>query len=172
MTQTEAALDIQLVRSDAQAAQVAVLAWGFIDWLRGRYPEKRDEIERYLTHQEFDEQIKDVRTIYGPPDGECLLAVLGGQPVGIVMLKDKGEGICEMNRMFVSEAARGAGAGRALVARLQERAREMGFQRMILGALPRHHEALALYRKMGFVDDPRPKDAGNASDAVLMACTL
>ncbi|MBI1418821.1 MAG: GNAT family N-acetyltransferase [Limimaricola sp.] len=165
-------LEIEPVRTKAQAAAVERLAWDFVDWLRARYPERKDQIDNYLAHQKFAENVSDVRVRYGPPQGECLLAVLDGMPVGIVMLTDAGNGICEMNRMFVSEAARGSGAGRALVSRLQDCAPEMGFRRMELGALPRHHEALSLYRKMGFVEDPGLDDHGGGDDAIKMAADL
>ncbi len=88
------------------------------------------------------------------------------------MLKGLGEGACEMNRMFVRETARGLGVGRALVQELKRRAREMGFRTMTLSALPRHHEALALYRASGFQLDDRARDAGNSANAVLMKINL
>ena len=88
------------------------------------------------------------------------------------MLKETGTGICEMNRMFVRSQARGLGVGRALVQRLKTRAREMGFGLMTLSALPRHHEALALYRSCGFELDGRAPEAGNSDAAVLMKIDL
>ena len=158
---------------DREAADaVYALAYEFIDWLRGRYPEMATEIDIYLEHQKFDEQIRDVLVHYGPPQGECLLATVDARPVGILMLKDIGDGVCEMNRMFVREEARGLGVGKALVARLRERAREMGFRTMVLSALPRHHEALALYRAAGFKADERQPEAGNSDNAVLMRLDL
>ena len=122
--------------------------------------------------KKFDEDIRDVRVRYGPPAGECLLARLNDTPVGILMLKDLGAGVCEMNRMYVSDEARGHGIGRALVGRLIDRAREMGFRQMTLSALPRHHEALALYRSVGFVEDVRERGAGNSAIDVLMRLEL
>ena len=165
-------VDIERVRSQAQAEAVYGLAYEFIDWLRERYPEMANDIDIYLKHQKFDEQIRDVLTHYNPPKGECLLAVHERQPVGILMLKDLGDGICEMNRMFVRETARGLGAGRALVEVLMQCACDMGFSTMILSALPRHHEALTLYHSCGFVLDDRKRDAGNSSNAILMKVDL
>lgn len=165
-------LAIDHVRSQQQADAVRVLAYEFIDWLRERYPEMAREIDTYLEHQQFDRQIRDVLTHFNPPNGECLLATYEGTPVGLVMLKDIGGGVCEMNRMFVRASARGLGAGRALVERLKQCAGEMGFRTMTLSALPRHHEALSLYRSCGFLPDDRPRDAGNAVNAVLMRLDL
>ena len=165
-------VEVKLVRTPDEASAVYVLAYEFIDWLRGRYPEMSADIDTYLHHQEFDQQIRDVLTYYNPPSGECLLAVQEASPIGILMLKDLGDGVCEMNRMFVREGARGSGAGRALLKRLRDRAVEMGFTNMTLSALSRHHEAIALYRSMGFVGDDRPSEAGNSGNAVLMKLDL
>ena len=84
------------------------------------------------------------------------------------MLKDIGNGVCEMNRMYVRDAARGRGVGRALVEKLCDRAREMGFSTMVLSALPRHHEAMPLYRSMGFVEDDSYREPGNTDVAIVM----
>ena len=165
-------LQIRPVRTKDEADAVYVLAYEFINWLRERYPEMESEIDTYLRHQKFDDQIRDVLIHYSPPKGECLLATNGAEPVGILMLKDLGGGTCEMNRMFVRESARGLGAGRALVDRVKERAREMGFETMVLSALPRHHEALALYHSVGFQIDDRPREAGNSDNAILMKLDL
>lgn len=165
-------VEIRLVRTREDADAVHGLAHEFIDWLRGRYPEMADEIDTYLAHQDFEGQIRDVLTHFNPPRGECLLALQDAEPIGILMLKDIGDGTCEMNRMFVRESARGLGAGRALVERLKIRAAEMGFRAMTLSALPRHHEALALYRSTGFRLDEREPEAGNTGNAVLMRIEL
>lgn len=125
-----------------------------------------------LEHQKFDDQIRQVLTHYNPPQGECLLAFHEGLPIGILMLKDLGDGICEMNRMFVRENARGLGAGRVLLMNLKERAKDMGFNSMVLSALARHYEALPLYRSAGFRLDDRPREAGNSENAILMRLDL
>jgi len=165
-------VQIDLVRKQDQADAVYILAYEFIDWLRDRYPEMASEIDVYLEHQNFDAQIREVLTHFNPPNGECLLATNAGEPVGILMLKRIDSTICEMNRMFVRESARGLGAGRALVEDLKQRAREMGFETMTLSALPRHHEALALYRSCGFRLDNREREAGNSDNAILMKIDL
>jgi GNAT superfamily N-acetyltransferase len=165
-------LKIEPVRNSEQSEAVYMLAYEFIDWLRDRYPEMDKEIGDYLRHQKFDEQIRDVLVHFNPPNGECLLALNENQPVGILMLKALNDEKCEMNRMFVRNNARGLGAGRALVEHLKQRAIEMGFSKMTLSALPRHHEAIALYRSCGFELDNREREAGNSENAVLMEIDL
>ncbi len=165
-------VQIHLVRSRQDAATVQELAYEFIAWLRERYPDMEAEVDAYLAEQKFEEQIKDVLIHYAPPRGECLLAFHDDQPAGLLMLKRLSDETCEMNRMFVRDAARGWGVGRALVERLKERAREMGFTSMVLSALPRHHEALALYENIGFVQDDWTANGDDTSGAIHMRVRL
>ena len=163
---------IDLVRSDEQAAIVYTLAYEFIGWLRARYPDMSQEIDNYLEHQKFDDQIGQVLIHYNPPRGECLLATSDGSAIGILMLKRLEDDVCEMNRMFVRESARGLGAGRAMVARLKQCARQMGFKSMVLSALPRHHEAIALYRSQGFEIDDLQSEEENSDNSIFMRLDL
>ena len=163
---------ISPVRTRSQADAVAILAREFIDWLNNRYPEMAKEIAHYLEHQKFEEQISDVRVHYCPPKGECLLAEVNGVPVGILMLKDNGKQTCEMNRMFVRKSARGLGVGRSLMQNLIRLARNMGFETMVLGALPRHDEALPLYKSAGFLMVEATGRAGTPDNAIHMELDL
>ena len=158
---------IELVRTPAQAEHVRNLAWQFIDWLRERYPEKAESINHYLAAQNFENQLDELLEVFTPPHGECLLAVVESEPAGIVMLKPRPEpGCCEMNRMFVSPSVRQGGIGRALCEHLISRARELGYDTLILTALNRHREALRLYRSLGFSEDERAD--GDDSDNICM----
>ncbi len=165
-------VEINLVRTQSEADSVYEMAYEFIEWLRDRYPEMGMEIDTYLAHQNFDEQIRRVLEFYNPPKGECLLAVYENSPIGILMLKDLGGDICEMNRMYVRPSGRGLGVGRSFVERLKERAKSMGFRAMILSALPRHHEAIALYKSVGFKMDNRSLDEGGTPVEVRMKLDL
>lgn len=150
------------------------MAWAFIDWLRGRYPDMHGVIDEYLENQNFRGMLAELLKHFTPPAGECLLATLDGAPAGILMLKPyAAPSVCEMNRMFVRPEARGVGVARALCQRLFERARELGYDAMVLSALDRHDEAIALYRSLGFRDDVRRNDtASGASREVLMRIDL
>lgn len=158
------AVSIELVRTEAQADEVRALARAFVAWLRERYPDLQAAIDEYLALEDFEGQLRRLRVVFAPPDGECLLARLDGAPVGIVVLKRHGDGVAEMNRLFVRATARRKGVGRALCTRLMERARELGYGAMVLSALDRHEEALPLYRSLGFEPDARaPETVSGAS---------
>lgn len=160
------------VRSQADLEDVKTLIYEFIDWLAVRYPDLEDTIRTYFEQQDFNEEMANLLKAYGPPRGECLLARQGEEPVGIVMMKQHGATECELNRMFVRSSARRQGVALALAEHLFASAREIGYQRMILSALDKHHEAIPLYRKLGFHDDDRPPDSGDDAHEVRMALDL
>lgn len=150
------AVRIAPVRSDEDVAAAVALAWEFVALLHERYPERAESIDAYLKEQRFEDMLAAFRTFFNPPKGECMLARLDGEAVGIVMLKPVDARACEMNRMFVQARARGRGLGRALCLALFERAIALGYAEMRLGALDRHVEALPLYASLGFETDPNP----------------
>ncbi len=161
-------VDIISVTTDEEVESVKALIYEFIDWLAERYPDMAELISVYFSNQGFDEEMANLLTVFGPPGGTCLLARLDNEPVGILMMKPHGDTEVEMNRMYVRESVRGRGVGRALANRLIEEARSIGYKKMILSALDRHHEALPLYRSLGFVDDSqRPPDSGDEREVRL-----
>ena len=52
--------------------------------------------------------------------------------------------------VYVARAARGKGAGTALLGRLVELGREIGFHKLVLAGFPGNAASIALYRRHGF----------------------
>lgn len=161
-------LQITRVRTETDADDVRLLVGEYFDWLHERYPEDAAIISAYWTNQDVPAQLRNLLTLFAPPKAECLLARLNGAPVGIVMTKPHSDDMCEMNRMFVRPSARGHGVGRALVTELLDAARGLGYTRMMLAGGPRHTEALALYRSLGFAEDTTLPDTGAGDVEVRM----
>jgi phosphinothricin acetyltransferase len=52
--------------------------------------------------------------------------------------------------IYVGREARGAGIGKALLAALIERARELGYHKLVLAAFPANEAGMRLYTRFGF----------------------
>jgi GNAT superfamily N-acetyltransferase len=96
---------------------------------------------------------------FTPPDGVFLLAVSGETPVGCGGVRRLTPETGEIKRLFVHRAARGHGVGRVLLAGLEDRAVDLGLEKLRLdtdGGVP---AALALFRSAGY--RPIPDYNGN-----------
>ena len=87
-----------------------------------------------------------------PPAGLLLLARIRGRAVGCVGLKLHADAPAEMKRMWVAREVRGMGVGRRLLTELEDRARATGATVIHLETNGTLAEAIALYRRSGYVE--------------------
>jgi GNAT superfamily N-acetyltransferase len=85
-----------------------------------------------------------------PPGGVWLVAYRAGRPVGCGGLQRLDEETAEVRRIFLDEAARGYGIGRALLAQLEMQANRLGYQRVRLTTGDAQPEALGLFTSAGY----------------------
>ena len=90
-----------------------------------------------------------------------------GEPIGCVALMAMADGGFEVVKMTVSEAARGTGLGRLLMAACIDKAAELDAPRLYLETNSSLAPALSLYRSVGFVQLP-PADTPYARCDVWM----
>jgi putative acetyltransferase len=88
---------------------------------------------------------------YIPPRGAIWIAEADDAAVGCVALRPLPGGVGEVKRMYVDDAWRGKGVGRALLEALIAHARALGYDRLRLGTLAEMTAARALYASLGFV---------------------
>jgi len=110
----------------------------------------RSEAARVKVAQGGETEIAELPGAYAPPSGSLLLAELGGRAAGCVALRDLGGGRCEMKRLYVRSAFRGAGLAGRLVERIIDRARTLGYKEMYLDTLPEMRAARLMYDMLGF----------------------
>jgi len=87
-----------------------------------------------------------------PPAGALFIARLRGRPVGCGALKFHGSEPAELKRMWIASSARGMGLGRRLLQALEQHARDAGATMVRLETNRALTEAIALYRRSGYVE--------------------
>jgi ribosomal protein S18 acetylase RimI-like enzyme len=100
---------------------------------------------------------------FNPPAGVFLVAELDGEPVGCGGVRMLSPGRGEIKHLWMRPAARGSGAGRALLIDLERRAAELGATEIVLDTNQRLAAAQALYRSSGYLDVEPYNDNPNAT---------
>ena len=111
------------------------------DVVRTLFREYADGLGIDLSFQDFDSELAD-------PLGFYEVVLLSEN--GCVALRRIDDETCEMKRLYVREAARGGGLGRALAQAVIAHARARDYARMLLDTLPSMQAARALYAEFGF----------------------
>ncbi len=106
---------------------------------------------------------------YLPPNG-CLVVARKstGEIVGCGMMKCLDDQTGELKRVFVVEAARGTGTGRALIVARENVARDMGLKRLVADTLTSNIEMRTLYPKLGFVELDTPIETTTYKDQPML----
>ena len=96
--------------------------------------------------------LADIPGFYQQGDGNFWLARRGGVLAGTVALKDIGDDLCALRKMFVAREHRGAASGvaAALLAAALDWARGRGVRALYLGTTDRFLAAHRFYAKHGF----------------------
>ena len=112
---------------------------------------------------------------FAPPHGLFVVGYHGGRPVacgGWRVRRGSDGPEAELKRMYVSPAARGRGAARAVLAELERTAVAAGHNRMVLETGLRQPEAIALYSSAGYLEVPHFGYYADAPEAVHLGKTI
>ncbi|WP_030415281.1 GNAT family N-acetyltransferase [Streptomyces sp. NRRL S-1448] len=126
--------------------------------LREYYTEVADRYftlheDRLSTPQEIDEGVAEYPAAdLAPPHGVLLVARRGGETAGCAGVRLLDARTAELKQMFVRPAARGLGGGGGLLMAAEAAAARLGAERIRLDTRLDLTEAIALYRRHGFVE--------------------
>ena len=146
----ECAIELSFAKSEQDIEAVRGLMHEYLVWHGLRYSEFRDQLEKYVDYKAQQLEIDRLPGEYDSPRSCFLMARRGDDAVGCVALRDSGEGIAEMKRMFVRPQAQGSGVGKRLATSLIKIANGLGYATMRLNTGPLQTEAVNLYQKLGF----------------------
>jgi ribosomal protein S18 acetylase RimI-like enzyme len=99
----------------------------------------------------WDDDLHHVEEIY-LRGGEFLVVEVGGRVVAMGALRAAGDGVGEIKRMRVHPDFQRRGLGRAVLARLERRASELGIRTLRLDTTTRQLAARGLYGANGYVE--------------------
>ncbi len=136
-------MQIVQAQSESEIEQVRELFGEYVAWLGIN-----------LCFQNYDKEVADLPGEYAPPQGRLLLALADdGAAAGCAALRDLGNGVAEMKRLFVQPAFRGQRLGWQLAEMVLDEARAVGYEQIRLDTLPgKMDQAIAMYRVLGFKD--------------------
>jgi GNAT superfamily N-acetyltransferase len=133
------AADAELVEEPLHGPGARSLFPGLIAELQELYPEWTPEVPPRLT-------ARDV----APPSGRWLVAYRDGVPIGCAALKRLDHRTAEIKRLYVAPDERGTGVARALIGRLEQIARQVGYSAVRMDTGPRQPASVALFSSIGY----------------------
>lgn len=140
-------LDIFQVETDDHRRQVKELFVEYLDWANSSL--KREFGVQFDIAAMVERDMANL-DIFCPPQGRLLIARYDNRLAGLACLKQIGDAVGEVKRMYVRPAVRGKGIGRSLLERLIGEARQIGYASIRLDSTRFMTAAHALYRSAGF----------------------
>lgn len=107
-----------------------------------------------ICFQTFEKEVAALPGAYAPPQGQILVATDTQTLAACVALRPLTPQICEMKRLYVRPAFRNTGLGRNLTDNTLTLAATLGYTALRLDTLPQMTAAIAIYRKLGFLEIP------------------
>jgi GNAT superfamily N-acetyltransferase len=142
--------------SDEDLDEVRRLFCEFVVWHQARQAQNAGLVAAYFDDDAWQAELDGLPGAYAATvGGALLLATLDGAAVGCVAIRQLDDESCEMKRMYVDDTGRGQGVGTALGEAVIQRARDLDHSAIHLDTSIEQHEAIALYRSLGFEEvDP------------------
>ena len=110
--------------------------------------------------------------VFAAPDGAFVVGLDNGTPVACGGLIRFDATTAELKRMYVAKGVRGRGLSRTLLTAIEERARALGYIRIVLETGTRQAAAVRLYESAGYGHIPCYPPYEDRAISICMARTL
>jgi len=134
-------LDYIIVQTDEEYKAASQLFKEYAAWLN---------ID--LGFQHFDEELKNLKTMYNAADGGIILCKEDENFIGCVALRRSAAIIAELKRMYVQPAHQHKGIGKDLLEKSIALAKSCSYKYIRLDTLNHMTPAINLYKKYGFYE--------------------
>ena len=111
-----------------------------------------DSLGFNLDFQDIDNELEHLELFYGHSNGLIIMAKVDDEFVGVICLRDLGNFISEIKRMYVKPNFRGKGLGRKMLNKVAEEAKRLGFRFLRLDTVPDMESAIHLFVSKGFYE--------------------
>jgi putative acetyltransferase len=148
---------VEIRRSEINSATATTLIAALNAELSKQYPEEG------ATHFRLDSE----EVVEG--NGAFLIAYAEGEPIGCGAIRRLDPEMAEIKRMFVVPKARGLGISKKILLALEAEGQRLGVRKLLLETGERQIEAMALYRRAGFIRIPLFGEYLNSPLSVCMA---
>jgi len=133
------AQQIRISEEPYDGAAAKLLVPDYVAEIRAMYPDWTPDVPPRLTPEDVE-----------PPAGRWVVAYRRAQPVGCAALKRLDEHTAEIKRVYVAPEARGTGVARAILARLEQIAHDVGYTRLRMDTGARQPASVALFSSSGY----------------------
>jgi len=125
-------------------------------------------LNQYFTIEPIDEYVlSDPEDAIIKNGGKILFALKDGQPIGTVALKIIADGRMELTKMAVDGNYQGLGIGKTLCQQAISVSKSLGMKELVLFSHTNLIKALALYRKLGFIETEIDKTKYKRADIMM-----
>lgn len=105
-----------------------------------------------LSFQNFDDELMEIKTMYGLPDGGIILCKTEDEFIGCVGIRKIDSKTAELKRMFIKQAWQKQAIGKVMLEKAIELARTLKYTTIRLDTLNYMTAAIKLYKKCGFYE--------------------
>ncbi len=105
-----------------------------------------------LSYRGFEQEMARFESLFTLPSGIFFLVEAEGEIAGCCGLMRHDDRLAEVKRLYVRPRFRGLALGNKLVSAVIDKARQLGFSRLILDAVPPTVAAQRLYEQKGFTE--------------------